>query len=199
MTGTARVTSKLDPTKQVTEAPYDTNLRYHTFFKSKMVEHPAYKKNNAAEVISWALDKDQRTRSQATFFYNEEGYSWGEALGEAQEIPMVLWTVTEDSKAILPGTPSYHDHPPPGYPAQRRSTPSSSSKPEICKSWNTPQGCTQKQRDCPHGAEHKCSFLVQGEPCLKWNHNAVTHARWVADERRNSSQMTRKRSKKSFR
>ena len=123
----------------------------------------------------------------------------GEALGQAQEIPMALWTVTEDSKAILPDTPSYHDHPPPEYPAQRRSAPSSSSEPEIRKSWNTPQGGTQKQHDYQHVAERRCSFLKKGEPCLKWDHNAITHARWVADERRNSSQMTRGRSMKSFR
>ena len=199
VTGTAKVTSKLEPTKQITEAPYDVDLRCHTFFKSKMTEHPAYMTNNAAEVIRWALDRDQRTRSQAAIFYNLEGYSWGEALCKAQEILGVVWTVTEDAKVVLPCPPSHPSHPPPGYPAQRRSNSSSSSKPEFCKAWNTPQGCTQRQRDCPHDAEHKCSFLVQGEPCLKWTHNAVAHARWESEERRKSAQEYRKRSKKSFR
>ena len=101
-----------------------------------------------------------------------------------------LWA--KGTAASTPDHPDHPDHPPPEYSAQRKLNPSSSSKPEICRSWDTPQGCTQKQRDCSHGTEHKCSFLVQGEPCLKRNHNAVTHSRWVADERRNSSQPTRK-------
>ena len=130
--------------------------------------------------------------------YNEEGYSWGEALGKAQELLGVLWTVAEDPKVVLPEAAPEPKHPP-GPPAQKRAAPAVNSKPEICKSWNTPQGCTQKQRDCPHGAEHKCSFMVNGAPCLKWNHNAVTHARWVAEERRSTPHNVHKRSRKGFR
>ena len=69
----------------------------------------------------------------------------------------------------------------------------------IYESWNTPRGCTQEQRDYPQVAEHRRSFLVKGGPCPERDHNAITHAKWVADKRRNPSRMTHTRSKKSFR
>ena len=97
VTGTAEVISKLDPPKQVVEAPYDIDLRHHAFFESKMTEHPAYKRGQIAEVIRWALDKDHRTRSQTMTLGNEEGYTWGKALDRSQKPLAVLRTVTEDS------------------------------------------------------------------------------------------------------
>ena len=102
MTGTARVASKADPTKLVIEAPYEAMLRYHSFFETKVQEHPSHRRGQIAEVLRWAVDRDRRTRTGAKELYHDDGFSWGEAMERAQQELSVLWTVTEDAKAVLP-------------------------------------------------------------------------------------------------
>ena len=47
-------------------------------------------------------------------------------------------------------------------------------------------------------AELRCGVEEKCEPRLKWDYNTITHARCVTNMG-NSSQMTRRRSMKSFR
>ena len=102
MTGTQRVTSKQDPSRQVLEAPYEDCLRYHTFVEAKIQEHPAYLAGDMATVIQWALDRDRRTRVAARALYNGMQFPWGEALAQAMKDNGVIWTVTEMGVTVLP-------------------------------------------------------------------------------------------------
>ena len=207
MTGTQRVTSKQDPSVQVLEAPYEDCLRYHTFVEAKIQEHPAYLAGDMATVVQWALDRDRRTRVTARALYNGGQFSWGEALAQAMKDNGVIWTVTEMGVTVLP--PSSEEqgdqlpHPPQpakGQPGQRGGTVQSKqrqphqasqqqqrsgkfSAPSLCRDWNSHRGCTLKQKDCPHGAGHACSYrLSGGNICNNWNHNYVTHKKWEEND-----------------
>ena len=47
---------------------------------------------------------------------------------------------------------------------------------QMCPDWNSAHGCG-KQKFCPHGAWHLCSFtLPDGTLCNSRDHNAVGHA-----------------------
>lgn len=185
-TGTALRDSKLKPGEKVRDADYSEVLAYHSFAKNKLREHPGIKgRGNTADAISWFVSRDRETRVKARELYNREGYPWGEALRQAREVHMaVLWTVSCSNEAVLP-EPSPAKKPRQDKPIEvsPRRVQTSITLQEICSDWNSTKGCTNKQKDCPHGKKHVCSYKeTDGQPCGKWQHNKQRHLSFVHNQ-----------------
>jgi hypothetical protein len=186
MSGTSSITAG-DSTEA--DAPYSACLYYHSFVKGKLADHPSLRHGGHRDAIAWTIDRDRRTRLCATELYNVEKISWAAALTKATEKLGVLWTVTDDAKTVL----SDNDRTPSQAPRStgskqqkqqsqaRDRSPRRAQPTEFCKAWNSAEGCTRKQKDCPQRAKHVCSFVPSGggDICGAWNHNKQVHLKSI--------------------
>ena len=173
--GTAAKDSKRFPGTRVADAELTAIESYYGFVYHKAMSHPG----NGAAVVDWLLDRDRRTRSHARDLVIE-GWPLGEALTEVVERKMaVLWEFTTSGPKLqevpsaqqgaVQSTMYGHDDRSPRKPKFEEAQAS-----DVCGAWNDHRGCTNRQKDCPHGKLHRCSrVLPSGLLCGAWQHNKL--------------------------
>ena len=177
LTGTAWTQCSIDNKNEGYDGDYDEGLAYLAFCWDRSMAHPG----PSADTVAWLLDRDRQTRTKARTL-TADGCPWGKALrmcwethlsvlwtvggvGVSQSVPMAIAdravlaeaqaTVAAERYEDLQAQPSHHG--------------------QICPDWNSAHGCG-KQKLCPHGAWHVCSFtLPDGTLCNSRDHNAVSH------------------------
>ena len=177
MTGTAMLDSKANPGSKVPDGDLTEGLAYHAFVMEKALEHPG----PVEQTVDWLLTRDHQTRTKACSL-SQDKWPFGEALRVARETHLaVLWTCgnvgvsnqePQSSAVISSDIPNQP-------PSRNASSGPNTFKPpqqtpfrfdQLCKEFNSPAGCSVKQRDCPNKKKHACSQYVGKELCLAWQH-----------------------------
>ena len=139
----------------------------------------------SADTVAWLLDRDRQTRTKARTL-TADGCPWGKALRMCWETHLsVLWTV--GGVGVSQGVPvAIADR---AVLAEASATVAAeryedlqaqpSHAGQLCPDYNSAHGCG-KQKFCPHGAWHLCSFILpDGTLCNSRDHNAVTHSQML--------------------
>ena len=105
------------------------------------------------------MSKDITTRAQAKKLF-KSGFPWGEAVSYAVEHDCKLdWQLATDGRGNTRRNKEETEKEDRG---QKRKSPEEKPKEkkpskEICQDFNSPKGCTKKERNCPTKGLHKCS------------------------------------------
>ena len=133
------------------------------------------------DTVAWLLDRDRQTRTKARTLI-ADGTPWSKALRLSWETHLgVLWTVggvgvTQAvpqpliDRSVSQAATLAHDQ---ERKADRTCKPHTAG--QCCPDYNAQTGCV-KQRNCPHGLWHACSFVfADGALCGSTNHSKFEH------------------------
>ena len=159
------------------DGDYNDGIAYYGFVLDRAMAHPG----PTRDTVAWILDRDRQTRTKARTLISE-GLPWGKALRLSWETHLgVLWTVggvgvtqgapqplTDRSVAIAAAQAQEQQQ-----RADRVCRPVTPG--QCCPDFNGQHTCV-KQRNCPHGLWHACSFIYNdGTLCGSTNHGKFEH------------------------
>ena len=182
--GSHKAASKRHPGRTVRFFPFGVGLAYCDQLMTKITKIRLKEEDK----LYWLRIRDEATRSGMVRMVND-GWPAGEALEKAYEDEASFWRMKDDNVVAAPMEDDEKTRGSHSGKRTRSRNPKSAinaklpaqvtidkNKVKWCGAYNSPKGCTRREKDCPQRGRHGCNIQVaKGWACGDRNHSALDH------------------------